>query len=443
VTARPRASAALTAWTDLNDRQQGTLRAIYELDHQIEETRNRARAAGEWDRQSAAEWRRIDFAYEHVHGDPGAETALQSRLAAKGWHSQGNGATMAALADRGLITRGSRWTGFSTVYTVTMTRQGRAAARAGTSIGTQAPKAALGQRSWEVLALLWSAGLRGKPLDWRGSTTVDNVLIKKHVPPLAQWVPGGCEITDRGKDFYREHYAAHVTAHPDVHAPHPDGADAEPWPARVDENINAHRQLYQALTWAWTNARDMLLAAEKEADAEPPKPINGLPATAAEQIDARHRLWRDTAGQRVQLAAEHVTDLEQRAVRAARSYAAAALAAFQAAVARSDPLAGLHEPNPEDGWDEPRLILPAETGIHAIDADVKNLHAAAVGRPPRRRGPAPKYRGIYARRSTPAPEPGAELAALANYLYGHTHDGVLLRRLHQIARATVVTEPKR
>lgn len=40
------------------------------------------------------------------------------------------------LDNGGLITRGSRWTGFSTIYTVTMTRQGRAAARAGASINT-------------------------------------------------------------------------------------------------------------------------------------------------------------------------------------------------------------------------------------------------------------------------------------------------------------------
>ncbi|MEU7802611.1 hypothetical protein AB0B10_25465 [Micromonospora arborensis] len=426
---------AAAAWAELNDRQQGTLSVIYYLDQEIEETRNRARAAGEWDRQSAAEWRRIDFAYEHVDGPVGGETALQAYLAAKGWHSQGNGSTMAALADRGLITRGSRWTGFSTVYTVTMTRHGRAVARAGTSIDTgRAPKAALSQRAWEVLAMLWSASLRGKPLDWRSSSTIDNVLIKKHVPPLAQWVPGGCEITDRGKDFYREHYAAHVAAHPDVRAPHPDGAAAEPWPARVDEILGAHRQLYEALTRAWTSAHDMLRDAEKEADAETPKPFNGLPTVAADQIAARHRLWQDTARQRVQLATEHTADLEQRAVRAARSYAVAALAAFQAAVAGSDPLAGLHEPNAEDdGWDEPRLVLPAETGILAIDAQVKKLHAAAVGRPLRRRGPAPKFRGVYARRSKPLPKPGSKLVALAAYLCDHTYDGALRRRLHGAA----------
>lgn len=113
-------------------------------------------------------------------------------------------------------------------------------------------------------------------------------------------------------------------------------------------------------------------------------------------------------------------------------YAAAALTVFQAAVTRADPLAGLHEPSDFDSWDEPPLTLPAATGIHAIDAEVKKLHAAAVGAPLRRRGPAPKRRP---RRLAQDPDhtlqqPGADLAGLAGYLHGHTHGGTLRRRLH-------------
>jgi len=43
-----------------------------------------------------------------------------------------------------------------------------------------------------------------------------------------------------------------------------------------------------------------------------------------------------------------------------------------------------------DGWDEPRLAPPAESGIHVIDAEAKKLYAAAIGKPLRGRGPAPK-----------------------------------------------------
>ncbi len=50
-----------------------------------------------------------------------------------------------------------------------------------------------------------------------------------------------------------------------------------------------------------------------------------------------------------------------------------------------------------DGWDEPRLSPPVETGIHVIDAEANKLCAKAIGKPLRRRGPAPKMRRRLAR----------------------------------------------
>jgi hypothetical protein len=154
------------------------------------------------------------------------------------------------------------------MLTVTLTREGRAAARAGTSAmpgGT--PKAALGHRSWEVLALLWAADSHGTPLEWGYSTTIERALIDRHVPPLAQRVTGGYEIAERGRDFYREHYADCAAAHPDVSALHQDGADAERWPLRADEILTRHRRYYRALCAAWQDAHDARQAAEKEAGA--------------------------------------------------------------------------------------------------------------------------------------------------------------------------------
>lgn len=421
------ASKALAAWTELNDRQQGTLAAIYAIDQDKEAARRIDAARGAWSDTPAAIWRRIDFTYDPADRRLWGITELQARLEARGWDNQGNGSTMAALTARGLITRGSRSTTFSTMLTVTLTRDGRAAARAGLSLGTT-PKAALGQRAWEVLALLWIAGQNGKPLQWRHSATIENVLIGKHIPPLAQSVPGGYEITDRGRDFYREHYAAHTAAHPDVHAPHPNGAAAEPWPARADEILTQHQNYYHALCAAWRTAHDMHQSAEREIATAPPVVPPVLPADVAAQAADRHRLWQDTARQRADLAAAHVDDLHQRGVRAARAYAVAALAVFHAAVTQADPLAGLTPPGAGDDWDEPPLALPAETGIHAIDAEVKKRHATAVGVPVRRRGPAPKHRRSHPTR--PTDQPGAAIAALADYLGDHTQDGALLRRLH-------------
>jgi len=156
-----------------------------------------------------------------------------------------------------------------------------------------------------------------------------------------------------------------------------------------------------------------------------------LPAAVAEQAAARHQLWRDTARQRAELAAAHAEDLHAQAAHAARAYAATALAAFRAAVLRSDPLDVLQPPGDADAWDEQRLAPPPETGIHAIDAEARKLHAAAVGAPLPRRGPAPKRRRRYSSPAAPSPEPpGSQLATLADFLRGHTHGGALMRRLH-------------
>lgn len=431
----PRTSKALQAWNDLNDRQQGTLAVIYDLDQAAETGRRKDAARGVYDNRPADAWRSIDFAHEpalrHVFG----WTQLQERLMGYGWDNQGNGSTMAALERRGLITRDGRPTRWGHMRTVRLTREGRAAARAGTSLNPGGPrKAALGHRSWEVLALLWSAHLRGQPLKWGYSVTIERALIDKHVPPLARTIPGGYEITDRGREFYREHHAAHAAAHPDIHAPHPDGADAEPWPPAADRMLAQHRGLYRSLLAAWTGACTARQDADREAAASLPKMPDALPAAVVAQAEARHKLWCETAQQRADLASAHAEDLYTRAEHAARGYAIAALTAHNAAVAQTDPLTGMTPPAPEpDTWDEPPLPAPADTGINAIDAEATKLHAAAVGRPLKRRGPAPTRRtrrGNVRVTETPPAEPGAALYALAEHLRGHVQGGALVRRLH-------------
>ncbi|MGW3400152.1 hypothetical protein [Streptomyces zhihengii] len=434
----PRTSKALTAWTDLNDRQQRTLAIVYALDQGREAGRRQAAARGDYDSTPASEWRHLDFAHDPSLPKVVGTTEMQGRLAVEGWHNQGNGSTMSALERRGLITMGAYGTTFGMMRTVALTREGRAAARAGLSLrptGKQ-PAAGLGRRSWEVLALLWSYGLEDKILTWTYSVTIEKVLIDKHVPPLAEVVDGyrGYRITDRGRDFYREHHAAHVVAHPDVRAPHPDGADAEPWPAKADSMLTRQRNLYHALTKTWSNAVKARDAATTEADAEPAKLPGPLPQRIADHAAARHQLWQDTARQRAELAAIHADELHDLAERAARAYAAATLAAFRAAVTNTNPLEQLDDPDTEladDGWDEPRLTPPPETGIHVIDAEAKRLYAAAVGKPLRRRGPAPKpSRRLARHRAEMAAKPGANHAALAAYLHDHVHGGALTRRLH-------------
>lgn len=429
-------SKALQAWQELNDRQQGTLAVIFELDQGAEAGRRSDAARGVYDSRPADAWRSIDFAHEPAMRNVFGWTLLQERLMERRWDNQGNGSTMAALERRGLITRDSRPTEYGFMRTVRLTREGRAAARAGTSLQPGGPrKAALGRRSWEVLALLWSADLRGEYLKWGYSVTIERALIEKHVPPLARTRDGhdGYEITDRGRDFYREHHAAHTAAHPDVHAPHPDGAAAEPWPAAADRVLAEHRQLYRVLLGAWKAARTAQQAAEEEAAAPTPKTPDALPAAVVAQAEARHALWCETARQRATLAAEHTNDVRTRAEHAARAYALTALTAHRAAVAGTNPLDGIEPPTTDpDAWDEPPLPAPVETGINAIDAKATKLHATAVGRPLKRRGPAPTRRtrrGNVRITETPPADPGAALYALAEHLRDHLQGSALVRRL--------------
>jgi len=433
-----RTSKALRTWQDLNDRQQGTLAVIYDLDQAADVGRRSGAARGQYDNRPALEWRSIDFAHEPALRAVFGWTLLQERLMGRGWDNQGNGSTMAALERRGLIQRDGRPTQYGHMRTVRLTREGRAAARAGTSLTPGGPrKAALSLRSWEVLALLWSAHQRREPLKWGYSTTIERVLIDKHVPPLARSIPGGYEITNRGRDFYREHHAAHTAAHPDVRAPHPDGTEAEPWPPAADTLLAQHRQLYLALLTAWKDACKAREAAAKEAAAPPPELPASAPAAVAAQAKTRHELWTETARQRTNLAAAHAEALHTRTVHAARTYAVAALAAYRAAITQTNPLESLAPPDPEpDTWDEPPLPAPAETGINALDSEAAKLHAAAVGRPVKRRGPAPtrRTRGTRGRNvrvvDKPPTEPGAALHALAEHLHGHVAGGALMRRLH-------------
>ncbi|MET8571870.1 hypothetical protein [Streptomyces sp. NPDC004783] len=430
-----RTSKALQTWHELNDRQQGTLAVIYTLDQAAEAGRRSDAARGQYDNRPADAWRSIDFAHEPALRNVFGWTPLQERLMWRGWDNQGNGATMAALERRGLITRDSRPTQYGYMHTVRLTREGRAAARAGTSLTPGGPrKAVLGLRSWEVLALLWTAHQRGQPLKWGYSTTIERVLIDKHVPPLARSIPGGYEITDRGREFYREHYAAHTAAHPDVRAPHPDGTQAEPWPPEADKLLAQHRQLYRVLLAAWKNANEARKTAEKEAATPAPETPASTPAAVVAQVKARHDVWTDTARQRAVLASAHTEDLAARTEHAARAYATAALTAYRGAVTQTNPLEGMAPPEDEpDTWDEPPLPAPAETGINAIDSEATKLHAAAVGRPVKRRGPAPTRRtrhGNVRVVEKPPAEPGAALYALAEHLRGHVAGGALARRLH-------------
>lgn len=194
------------------------------------------------------------------------------------------------------------------------------------------------------------------------------------------------------------------------------------------ELLKQYRVLYRALAAAWSAAHDMQKAAESEAATEPPTPVDVLPAVVAEQITARHQVWRDTAVQRAALAGEHATQLYGRAERAARAYAAAALRLFHAAVTGTDPVAGVPGPGPG------RHVGRTAAGAGRRDRHLRhrrrgeNAIRPCRGRP----GEAPRG-GTETPRYHPDPRvrtPGAALAELADFLLDETAGGALLRRLH-------------
>jgi hypothetical protein len=115
---------ALEAWTELNDRQQGTLAVIYELDQENEMGRRADAARGHYDKTPAAEWRLLDFAHDPSLRELLGPTAMQAHLESRGWDNQGNGSTMAALVKRGLVVHGERRpTRFGRMMRVKLTNQ--------------------------------------------------------------------------------------------------------------------------------------------------------------------------------------------------------------------------------------------------------------------------------------------------------------------------------
>ncbi|MGX1364644.1 transcriptional regulator with XRE-family HTH domain [Streptomyces canus] len=126
--------AGSDAWEELTRRQRGYLVACFREDQQAESRAGESRAAGR-DPGRAAQWRRIPFT---VRADPAftGYTRVQERLRAEGWHDAGAGATLHALARRGLLRVSEDEVevfplGFVPRIVVEMTRAGRACARAG------------------------------------------------------------------------------------------------------------------------------------------------------------------------------------------------------------------------------------------------------------------------------------------------------------------------
>jgi len=232
---------AKKAWDELNKRQQTYMEAIYHADQAVEAA-HRKEAARTWSNTPARVWRRLPFNGPYSHIAP----ALRHHKV----YDTGAGATLAALRDRGLI-ESETWTGLLTdpVY-VWITREGRAAVRAGLglqSARTSKPKWALSEWLWKELVKVAAAGPEGLQ---RGGLYGDShlYLSKGHKGRRGnrpyvdgsnyRWVTydayvslGSSEtykksepvyyyiLTDEGRAHYAEYLEQYRELYPDIDAP--------------------------------------------------------------------------------------------------------------------------------------------------------------------------------------------------------------------------------
>jgi transcriptional regulator with XRE-family HTH domain len=164
---RPRNTSATAAWAQLSERQRAYLAACFREDQAVEAQVRAERAAHEGARL-ASQWRKLPFT---IKADPALTgyTRIQEALRRDGWHDAGAGATLHALARRGLITVSEDEVevlllGFVRRVLVELTRRGRACARAGTGeTAARPPKDLLSQWLWRSLVKVAAAGDRGLP----------------------------------------------------------------------------------------------------------------------------------------------------------------------------------------------------------------------------------------------------------------------------------------
>lgn len=162
--------SADAAWDSLNERQRVYLGEILR-DERMTETEMWMRRTHHLPVPRPAEWRKLLLAIRapaHVVG----YTRLQERLRRQGVHDPGAGATVHALERRGLLVTSTDVVqhlaaGEVTRVRVEMTRQGRAAARAGLGepVEQQPGTALLSEWLWGVVARVAGAGPDGLERD--------------------------------------------------------------------------------------------------------------------------------------------------------------------------------------------------------------------------------------------------------------------------------------
>lgn len=471
-------SAAGPLWERLNERQQLYLRTIYEADQAREAEVHAARAAGDWqDNRKAAEWRQLD-----AYREPKTSrlTALQKTWKELGHHNQGNGSTIAVLAEAKVITLGSYPTGRGGVmHTVAMTTLGRRVVRAATGQGAQRRPKGLNfsERSVEVLGLLYTAHLSPSGgLDWGYSSTISthlNERAKKHLgQPLAERDHRRLvyRLTEFGVAYYCQNFRALQDAYPELVLPAPAGLKVEPWPEQADRLLAGLRSGYRGLIGYVAQCRQELAAtapAETVPDAAPAAPAPAAPAVdtllsrlqaeertllagqAREREDllasqARARTEQRTGHRRIRTEqlTEHIAAAEAGIDAALVLYIHGVLAAAQALVDGGDVCAAITAELPRTRNLAEPVPLPT-TGIANVDLEARRLWDAwaTKARAPKSRGQVNKPRPVtgIVGLDLPADLIGTAVEApfaLAQHLHAAMHGGTLHRQLQGLAAGT-------
>lgn len=226
-------------WNELNARQRAYLVACFREDQEAEADAQLKRAAGRRP-GVAAHWRKLPFT---VKADPAftGYTEIQERLRESGEHDAGAGATLQALARRGLLEVTEDQVevfplGFVPRVLVQVTRQGRACARAGLGEPAPARRPAnlLSEWLWRNLVKVATAGDDGLPEDslWgksrfylgtgfrpRGAMSrgyIDNVPIREGSGGEAYVREYRWRLTDAGRQHIAEHLEKYREVYPGV-----------------------------------------------------------------------------------------------------------------------------------------------------------------------------------------------------------------------------------
>jgi hypothetical protein len=219
-------------WTDLNERQQQYMQAVFEVDQAQEAYMKWLGSQGRWTNTPASEWRWMPY---NASG-----AALLQKIKDAGYVDQGTGSTFEALERRGLVLckyePGSLG---GPILFVQITKAGRKLVR--NALNIKAPKAlpvgTLREWHWRGLCRAYVRGDQGLPYDsdlgdgfgyvsWNTCLRLRDYRVKGQERGLIRegrhGEPFGLVITDFGREYYRENWQRYRDLYPDVDAPVPD-----------------------------------------------------------------------------------------------------------------------------------------------------------------------------------------------------------------------------